>query len=97
MKRITLPIIGTGKEGDYRRVDLPTYQMVSESDDGLYATVDVPDADFPDVPSFREGKPHPAGGFVIDAKRMAVGDVQAWHDHLDERYAEHAGKFRPGV
>lgn len=95
MRRVTMPIIGTGEEGNPRRVDLPTYQMISESDDGTHATVDVPDADFPDVESFSTGKPHPNGGFEIDLSRAAVADLRAWHDHLDQRYAEHAGKFRP--
>lgn len=95
MKRITLPRIGSGTDEDRYRVDLPTYTQVGESKDGTLWTVDVPDADFPDVPSFNDGKPHPAGGFDVDLKRVAVADLDAWHDHLDERYAEHAGKFRP--
>lgn len=96
MKRIWLPRIGGGTADDPYRVNLPTYTMVSESKDGSWYEVDVPDADFPDVPSFSEGKSHPQGGFEVDLARVAVGDVKAWHDHLDERYAEHAGKFRPG-
>lgn len=96
MKRITLPVIGSGTNHDPRRVSLPTYQLVGESDDGLWMTVDVPDADFPDAPSFNTGKEHPSGGFEVERGRLAVDDVRAWHDHLDQRYAEHAGKFRPG-
>lgn len=95
MRRITLPIVGAGTPDDPRRVDLPTYQLVSEDTRAGTFTVDVPDADFPLAPDFQRPPSVPGRPVPVDLERVAVADLDAWHDHLDERYVEHAGRFRP--
>lgn len=95
MRRIILPIIGTGAPSDPRRVDLPTYQMVSESDDGMSAVVDVPDADFPQDAAWDSLPVQEQRAGARDVSRLPVAALDEWHAHLDARYAEHAGRFRP--
>ena len=47
----------------------------------------------PDVAPGQPGKPARSHRGVIVA--APPGEVEAWHQHLDSMYAEHAGRFRP--
>ena len=95
MKRIVLPIVGAGTRDDPRRVDLPTYQWVSDTADGQSAVVDVPDDDFPDDAAWDNLPLRGNAQGARDASRLPVAELDAWHQHLDTRYREHAGRFRP--
>lgn len=95
MRRIVLPIVGAGTPDDPRRVDLPTYQWVSDAADGLSAVVDVPDEDFPQDAAWDSLPVQARSDGARDVSRLPLAALDAWHDHLDRRYAEHAGRFRP--
>jgi hypothetical protein len=88
-------MIGSGGPNDPHRVNLPTWTLVEIADDGSVALVDVPDADIPP-------------GFIITAPDLAVRQLtgrdlarasgamlRRLYDHLDARYVEHAGEYRP--
>jgi len=95
MHRIIVPMVPPDAQVDSWHVNLPTYTVVEVSADGRVAVVDIPDGDVP-------------GGFNInlpirrigatdgrDLVRAARAQMRLLYDHLDKRYAEHAGRFRP--
>lgn len=93
--RITLPTVGKGTQADPIRVDMPHYTFVSSTPDGRFHTIDVPDTDVPNT-----GGLSPVGGNAatvraVDLLSLSTRDLLAWAAFLDERYREHAGRFRP--
>jgi hypothetical protein len=95
MRRIVLPFVGKGTPDDPRRVDLPTYSLVAESADGLSAVVDVPDDDFPQDAAWDNLPQRVSLQNAGDVSRLPISSLHDWHAHLDARYQEHAGRFRP--
>lgn len=93
--RITLPTIGSGTDTDPIRVDLPSYQFVSSTPDGKYHTVDVPDDDVPDDVGFGPVQMLSPRIRSVDIRLLSARELVAWANHLDERYQEHSGRFRP--
>lgn len=91
---IRLPLVeGIGPDGrPEKRVPLPAYNMRANGDD--WALVDVPETDIPDVPELRAALQTMPGG-NLKRRRVAKPLLEAWWDHLDRRYLEHAGRFRP--
>jgi hypothetical protein len=94
---IRLKLIGSGEPGDSYRVSLPTYQMIDVDYKAQTALVNVPDADIPETiaPTLKS-----AAKTAIDAPKVAgMMDMvhAAWGVHLDTRYEEHKGRFRPEV
>lgn len=93
--RIRVPLVGTGAPGDNFRANLPTYVMVAEDFARGIAVVEIPDADLPDHPGLRAALSALADLPTANQAPLAAALRAAWHDHLDARYREHAGRFRP--
>lgn len=96
MVQLILPIVGTGNPGDPRRVRFPTWTFVEVLPDGLRMIVDVPAADVPDGLVLPAGVVEAGRLLPPDPSRLTVTNRRAWGTHLDGRYAQHAGEFRPG-
>ena len=81
--KVVLQMVGSGTRLDPLRLPLPTYTYLS--DDGTNMTADVPSADIPaDVASQIDGNGNVPPGALV-----------SWYAHLDQRYKEHRGNFRP--
>lgn len=94
--RIRVPLLGTGVPGDAWRVSLPTYSMVDMDVARGIAVVDLPDADVPTDGLLRAALA--VGGADLTAPNqapMVAAFRNQWAAHLDNRYREHAGEFRP--
>lgn len=93
---VRVKLAGSGVKGDAYRAPLPTYnEILTLIDQGIvYVTIDDPE--HPELFN------HPSAKF----ERTGAGDAlialddaghQDWYEHLDRRYQEHKGKFRPEV
>lgn len=93
--RLLVPVVDGGENGGGRRVNLPTYTIVELSDDGRFAVVDVPDADID--PLFPANLARRVAASVLggDVSRLTAVQRLRWYAHLDARYQEHSGRFRP--
>lgn len=95
--RLRARLIGTGDRGDEYRVNLPTYRMLEVDYGQGFAIVEIPDTDHP------FGNDAPNGKREMDPKHgpiqtsLTTAALNALHQHLDERYQEHKGKFRVEV
>lgn len=92
---VRIRLAGDGTVGNPYRVNLPTYDMVAIDYSAGTAIVNVPDRDLPDdarllahldLTRTLKDKPAPT---------MPSAYKAAWHRHLDRRYREHDGRFRP--
>ena len=92
--RLRHTLVGTGSADDPFRVDLPTYTLLHVDYVLKRAVVEVPDSDHPftqkETASLRLATPV---GLAVGPLTPAM--LKRWHDRLDERYVEHAGRFRP--
>lgn len=90
-----LPVVGQGTRTDPYRVALPTYNLIDVDYDAGVALVDVPESDLPRDDVHRAVvSAHRFERVALPAELHALA-VDAWHAHLDDRYREHAGRFRP--
>jgi hypothetical protein len=93
--KLRLPLIGSGVVGDEWRCNLPTYRMLDVDYVGKVAVVEIPEADHPFIPAqvaalvTAASTAGPAISAIPPALRVA------WHNHLDARYTEHSGAYRP--
>jgi hypothetical protein len=93
--RVTVALLGAGTSDDPYHPGLPTYRLVAVDEAARVALVEVPDDDTP------PGDTHAAVLTAPRFERAAIpadlhaDALAAWHAHLDNRYAEHAGRFRP--
>ena len=94
---IRLQLIGSGRDGDAYRVDLPTYQGVTTNETTGRAFADVPAVDVPpDVAAFVTANP------VVDLVSPLPNPFPArlarsWQDHLARRYDLGSAKWKPVV
>jgi hypothetical protein len=92
--RLRVRLIGTGKENDAFRVNLPTYQLIYVDYDKAYAIVDISD----DV--------HGVNAEALKSETLVsheTGDhyetlhptlIDSIHRHFDNYYREHKGEFK---
>lgn len=92
---LRMPLLGTGRPGDPIRVELPTYTMIEVNYAARWALVEVPESDL--LPSWDDQLKLRGRSDLRKARPMwPLADVLArWHAHLDDRYQEHRGRFRP--
>lgn len=93
--RLRLRLNGRGTEAQPYRVNLPTYDLIAVDYERRVAVVEIPEEDVPDCPHVRG---HLARTQTLDAPPSPVmpsAHKHRWHEHLDERYREHRGRFRP--
>ena len=76
-------MVGSGTKADPFRIPLPNFTYLS--DDGTSMTADVPEADIPDDVKAQ----------IDQNGNVPPGALNSWYAHLDKKYKEHAGKFRP--
>lgn len=78
-------------------VNLPTWVLVELDPATGTATVDVPEADVPeDIVRVLIAHADPKSPIHLPpVVRRAMH--AAWHEHLDNRYKEHHGRFRPEI
>lgn len=94
---IRLQLIGSGRDGDAYRVDLPTYQGVTTNETTRRAFADVPNVDVPsDVAAFVTANP------VVDLvsplpNPFPASLARSWQDHLARRYNLGEAKWKPVV
>lgn len=93
---VRVKMVGTGKDDDAHRPGLPTHrELITLTDQGIVYAL-IPDDDHPDLLSHPSAKTeqtgHGAALIALDADGHA-----AWYKHLDARYPERAGEFRPEV
>ena len=96
MAVIRVKTIGSGRQGDPFRASLPTYDEVLTNYSEGWTLVSLPDADLHDAPE----KVDPHGHYTSRGHQILTLDDAghaAWHKHLDERYQERRGEFRPEV
>ena len=86
--------IATVTLNDRLQVPLPTYEIKGHDPAVGWALVDVPAEDIPDVPELRAALQATVGG-NLKRRRGVRLLLDAWYQHLDTRYAERAGHFRP--
>jgi len=78
--RLRVKLVGSGTKDDPFRPGLPTCGLVDVDYQAGWCDVVVPDEDVPPV--------------ALDADAGGL-DQATWHEHLDRRYEELAGRFRP--
>jgi len=94
---IRLALIGGTTPTDPLRVDLPTYQMITDDASVRRAFVDVPVVDVPsDVAAFVTANP------VADLTSPLPNPfpsslARSWQDHLARRYDLGSAKWKPVV
>ena len=93
---VTLPLEGAGTKDDPFRTNLPTYHEIMTDYTAKTITVKIYEDDLHDDPKKLDAKVHDTS-FGPHIKEMSDAEHQKWHEHLDNRYQEHAGKFRPRV
>lgn len=76
-------------------VDLPCWRLVDLDPGSGTALVDVPDVDLP--PGDRHRRELLRDALRPGGRRAWPRQdvLDAWYRHLDDRYQEHAGRFRP--
>ena len=93
--RVRVKAIGSGQTGDPVRVLLPTWSFVAYDPVTNMMTVDIPDDDAPDSPPPEGSAGRPITPYGPVLARLPPQAQAAWHMRLDQRYAEHKGRFRP--
>lgn len=93
--RLILPTIGSGTNDDPIRVNYPSFTFVRELPGHSAWVVDVPDDCLPHGFDPGAGTVTVGNVAVPDPRLLGLLRVRAWHAFLDERYQEHAGRFRP--
>lgn len=90
----TVKLEGTGAENDPYRVNLPDYTMILVNYDAHTALVQIPDAShgLTQDELANEGGQKTSHGLLVN--ELSDESIQKMHDHMDQRYQEHAGKFR---
>lgn len=93
---VRVKLVGKGTNDDPHRANLPTYQeLLTIVDDGhVYAL--IPDSDHPELDK------HPSAKTIMTGHGAALIGLDEsghgeWHSHLDSRYKEHKGEFRPEI
>lgn len=89
-------LIGSGKRGDEYRPLLPTFTEVLTLVDQGVGYFLIPNTDHPNLLEHPSAKSESTGH---GAALIALDDAghNAWYDHLDKRYKEHKGEFRPEI
>lgn len=95
MPRIRVPLIGAGTPADPFRASLPTYNLIDINYARGVALVEIPDDDLPDDDALKAQLGGVSDIAAADRAPLTPAARRAWHDHLDARYREHAGRFRP--
>lgn len=72
--------------GGVRRVNLPTYEMKAETDDGEYAVISVPNDDVPRRMVSEEMRTVSAGGKEWSVFIPKMGILDEWKSQLSGRY-----------
>jgi hypothetical protein len=93
--RVRVRVVGKGVVGDPFRVELPTYDLIEIDYERRVAVVDIPDTDLPDDAAVRGHLARTQKLSDPDAPTMPSAYKHRWHEHLDDRYREHRGRFRP--
>lgn len=93
--RVRVRAIGSGQPGDSVRAPLPTWSFVGYDPVTNMMTVDIPDEDAPPSPPAEGGPERPNTPYGPVLARLPPQAQAAWHQHLDARYQEHKGRFRP--
>lgn len=95
--RIRVKALGTGVTGDPVRAPFPTYGLVGWDPVAGKITIEIPAEDVP------FGLDKESGYLASDTVEGTIihglgptGQAKL-HAHLDTRYREHAGKYRPEV
>ena len=93
---VRVKLVGTGREGDAWRVPLPTYRLIIGFPGEGYALAEIPDEDHPKLNEHESATlMHTTDGpALIGASTQAHSE---WYDHLDARYKEHKGEYRPVI
>lgn len=86
MPKLLVPLIGSGKEGDAYRVDLPSYSMLAIDYDAMTAIVEVPKEDLPAELSSEQPQKLALEGQELAAVQLQPRHETALRDHLAERY-----------
>jgi hypothetical protein len=96
MALVRVKMVGKGTPDDPHRAPLPTYREVItlKSQGVVYAL--IPDEDFPGSLSSPDHT-YEETGHGPALVRMDAGGHSQWHRHLDDRYQERAGDFRPEI
>jgi hypothetical protein len=93
---VRVKMIGKGTDDDPYRAPLPTHDALLYDYSAGTVLTRVPESDLHDEPQKVDPNGHAtsAGHHVL-----ALDDAghKKWHAHLDDRYQEHKGEFRPEV
>lgn len=93
---VRVKLIDTGKSAGRFRPSLPTFQeVITLHDQGIVYAL-IPDTDHPELHKHPSAKTEETGHGAALIGLDADGHAQ-WHSHLDTRYKERAGQFRPEV
>ena len=93
---VRVKALGTGASDDAFRSGLPTATLILHDRTDGTMLVQIPDEDFHDNPATVSDDTHDThlGRHV---RVLSKEEQHDWHSHLDERYVEHKGKFRPEI
>ena len=92
---IRCALVGGTGERDPLRVDLPTYSMVADDQQGRRAFVDVPDIDVPaDVAAFVRA--YPVTDLTTPFPTEPPASLErSWREHLARRYDLGEARWHP--
>jgi len=93
---VRVKMIGDGTAQSPYRAPLPTYNEVLTLHDQALVYALVPDDDHPELHDHPSAKTEATGhGPAL----IALDDAghRSWYSHLDERYRERKGEFRPVI
>jgi hypothetical protein len=94
---IRCALVGGTGAGDPFRVDLPTYTMVADDQQGRRAFVNVPDVDVPaDVAAFVAANPTPTLASPLPSS-FPASLAGVWREHLARRYDLGQARWNPEV
>ena len=96
MALVRVKMIGVGQSGDAYRAPLPAYREILTNHEQGYVIALVPDDDIYESDVTKLGKTEATGHGPMLVELDSHGHA-AWHAHLDERYPEHRGEYRPEV
>ena len=93
---VRVKLHGDGTEQNPYRVPLPTYTLVLGLIDEGKAYAIIPDETHPDLMAHQSARVSKttSGSALVGMDGSAHSK---WYAHLDDRYQEHRGKFRPEV
>jgi hypothetical protein len=96
MAVVRVKLIGSGTAKDPFRAPLPFYNELLTNYSEGWVLAQVPDSEFPDEPH----KIDPSGPETSYGRHIRTLDDaghKKWHAHLDGRYRERKGEFRPEI